>query len=75
MGSGVKCTPCRLRPTHVEFLAGRDEEPVFDSKTVDDISALARKRWLVPRGERRPSYQQFRREHLCDVLTPETMET
>ena len=23
-----------------EFLAGRDEEPVFDSKTVDEISAL-----------------------------------
>ena len=58
-----------------EFLAGRDEEPVFDSKTVDEISALARKRWLVPRGERRPSYRQFRREHLCDVLTPGTMET
>ena len=58
-----------------EFLAGRDEEPVYDSKTVDEISALARKRWLVPRGERRPSYRQFRREHLRNVLTPATMET
>ena len=56
------------------FLAGRDEEPLFDCKSVDDISALARKRWLVPRGNRRPSYREFRREHLRDVLKPATME-
>ena len=57
------------------FLAGRDEEPIFDWKTVDEISTLARNRWLVPRGERRPSYRQFRREHLGEVLTLATMET
>ena len=56
------------------FLAGADEEPVFDSKTVDEISALARKRWMVPRGNRRPSYREFRREHLRDALQPTTKE-
>ncbi len=50
------------------FLSGRAEEPLFDHKTVDEISALARNRWLVPRGNRRPSYREFRREHLRDVL-------
>ena len=57
------------------FLAGRDEEPLFHSVTVDEIADLARYRWLVPRGERRPSYRQFRREHLGEALTPATMET
>ena len=57
------------------FLTGRDEEPFFNCMTVDEIAELARNRWLVPRGERRPSYRQFRREHLGEVLTPATMET
>ncbi len=57
------------------FLAGGDEEPLFDCKTVNEIADLARNRWLIPRGERRPSYRQFRREHLRDVMTPATMET
>lgn len=50
------------------YLDGTDEEPVFDYKTVDEISELARERWLVPRGNRRPSYREFRREHLREVL-------
>lgn len=57
------------------YLAGTDEEPVFGYKTVDEISELARERWLVPRGNRRPSYREFRREHLCVVLQPATKET
>ena len=57
------------------FLAGKDEEPTFDYRSADEISALAQKRWLVPRGNRRPSYREFRREHLLDVLKPSTKET
>ena len=53
-----------------EFLSGKEEESIFDYLTVDEISVLARKRWLVPRSERRPCYRQFRREHLRDVLAP-----
>ena len=56
------------------FLAGGDEAPMFDCKAVDEISTLARRRWMVPRGERKPSYRQFRREHLREVLTPATTE-
>ena len=54
------------------FLAGGVEESTFDYTSVDEIGDLARSRWLVPRGERRPSYRQFRREHLRDVLRPAT---
>ena len=58
----------------LRFLSGSDEEPIFNRLTVDEISALARKRWLVPRSERRPSYQQFRREQLRDVLRLGTVD-
>lgn len=57
------------------FLSGKDDEPIFDCKSADEISELARNRWLVPRGNRRPSYLDFRREHLVDVLKPSTEET
>ena len=56
------------------FLAGTDTEPIFNHLTVDEISALARNRWLVPRSKRKPCYQQFRREQLRDVLRPETRD-
>ena len=56
------------------FLAGTDTEPIFNHLTVDEISALARNRWLVPRSKRKPCYLQFRREQLRDVLRPETRD-
>ncbi len=55
-----------------EFLSGSDEDPIFDCLTVDEISVLARNRWLVPRAARRPCFRQFRREHLRDALVPAT---
>ena len=44
-----------------EYLAGTDSEPVFDQKSVEEISYLAIKRWVVPRSDRDPSYQEFLR--------------
>ena len=53
-----------------EFLAGIDEEPMFDHLTTDQISILALKRWMVPRSKRKLSYRLFRRELLLDLLAP-----
>ena len=50
------------------FLAGREKEATFEYTPVDEIADLARNRWLIPRGERKPSYRQFHREHFRDVL-------
>ena len=47
-----------------EFLDGRQETPSFDYLTVDEISDLARQRWLIPRSSRRPEYKQFRKADL-----------
>ncbi len=53
-----------------DFLAGRDDEPAFDHLTVDEISDLARERWVVPRSRRKPDYRQFRREEFLPDLQP-----
>ena len=56
------------------FLSGADEESTFEYMTVDEISELARNRWLIPRSMRIPGYSEFRREHLRDVLMPATIK-
>ena len=56
------------------FLAGTDEVSTFDYMTVNEISELARNRWLLPRSKRRPHYREFRRKHLLDALMPATTE-
>ena len=44
-----------------EYLAGADPKATFDQKSVEEISDLAIKRWVVPRSDRDPSYQEFLR--------------
>ena len=43
-----------------EFLAGIDHELVFDRRSAKDISEFAKVRWVAPRAERDPAYQEFR---------------
>ena len=52
----------------LDFLSGRDKEPIFDLRTVEEISVLALDRWIIPRGERRPEYRQFSRGQIRDGL-------
>ena len=49
-----------------DFLAGRDTELDFDHRSVEEIAALARDRWIIPRAKRKPEYRHFRREQLLD---------
>ena len=46
------------------FLAGRDSTLQFDHRSVQELSALARDRWIIPRAKRKPEYLQFRRKQL-----------
>ena len=52
----------------LEFLAGEDAEPRFSHRTVAEISALARERWVVPRSERDAGFRRFRREELAAAV-------
>ena len=51
-----------------EFLAGEDAKPRFRHRTVAEISALARERWVVPRSERDAGFRRFRREELAAAV-------
>ena len=44
-----------------EYLAGIDSEGAIDQRSVEEISDLAIKRWVIPRAERDPKYQNFLR--------------
>ena len=51
-----------------DFLAGKDRELVFNHRSVEEISNLAKGRWIVPRAHRDPSYREFRRERFLDPV-------
>ena len=51
-----------------EFLSGEDAEARFRHRTVAEISALARERWVVPRSERDAGFRRFRREDLAAAV-------
>ena len=44
-----------------EYLSGVEAEAALDQRSVDEISELAIKRWVLPRSRRDPSYQEFLR--------------
>lgn len=49
-----------LAANAAEILRGECTGPNFNSlKTVEEVSELAKKRWVVPRSERQPSYYQW----------------
>ena len=50
------------------FLVGKDSEVTFDHASVEEIAALVRDRWTLPRAKRKPEYRLFRREHLLAKL-------
>ena len=51
-----------------EYLVGRDSKPTFNHFSVEEIAALARDRWVVPRSMRKSDYLQFRRDELRNRL-------
>ena len=56
MGLSEKSNVMLIATSAREFLVGRDEQLTFKHLTVEDISVLARDRWIVPGSRRRPDY-------------------
>ena len=56
-----------------DFLAGKDGELAFNHRSVEEISNLAKGRWVVSRGYRNPAYRQFRREGLLGPCLSEVV--
>ena len=60
----MRSTLCQSRANARDFLTGKDGELAFNHRSVEEISDLAKGRWVVSRGYRNPAYRQFRREGL-----------
>ena len=51
------------------FLRGEDDSPAFHRRrSIDEISQLARARWMVPRARRQPEYKKVSRQSTIDNL-------
>ena len=53
-----------------KYLVGKETDLVFNHRTVEEIAASARDRWVVPRSKRKLDYLQFRREQLQNRIVP-----
>lgn len=60
---------CEMASNAVAFLKGEAAElDLHDLKTVEEVAALACRRWLIPRAARETSYRQWTRQHLTDLV-------
>ncbi|HUX62785.1 Druantia anti-phage system protein DruA [Sulfuricella sp.] len=61
---------CEMASNTIKFLKGEEPELDISSlKSVEEVAALACKRWLVPRATRRPEYLQWTREELVNLVS------
>ena len=60
---------CTLSDNALEILKNGKGKPVLSNlRTVEEISDLARTRWMVPRANRRKDYLDWRREAIVDLI-------
>ena len=53
----------------VEYLrTGKGQADVSELLSVDEVSSLALKRWLIPRAGRKPDYRDWKREELIPMF-------
>ena len=53
----------------VEYLrTGKGQADVSELLSVNEVSSLALKRWIIPRAERRPDYRDWKREELVPMF-------
>jgi hypothetical protein len=68
-GIGREVFVCHLATNAAKVLRGECKKAVYRGlKTVDEVGAFARKRWLAPRAIRRPHYKDWRRSHFRDLV-------
>ncbi|MDG6949920.1 MAG: DUF4338 domain-containing protein [Nitrososphaerota archaeon] len=75
-GIGREVFACTLADNALDVLSKRDRrEPVYRSLlSVEEVGALARSRWMVPRSLRKPDYRGWTKEGIADLLTVSTID-
>jgi hypothetical protein len=68
-GIGREVFVCRLALNARKLLRGEAVKANYrDLKSVAEIGALARARWIVPRSERRPEFKEWKREQFRSLV-------
>jgi hypothetical protein len=53
----------------MEYLrTGNGEVDISELRSVEEVSSLALKRWIIPRADRRPDYREWKREELIALF-------
>jgi hypothetical protein len=75
-GIGREVFACTLADNALDVLSKRDRrEPVYRRLlSVEEVGALARSRWMVPRSLRKPDYRGWTKEGIADLLTVSTID-
>ena len=67
---------CKIANNAHDFLRGEDSSPDYsDLKSIKEISALAKKRWIIPRAIRYPEFKDFKKETLLNAIEGEEWTT
>lgn len=62
---------CNLAVNAAKILRGKSTRAVYrDLKSVEEVSVLARERWLIGRAERMPEYRDWKVEEFEKLLRP-----
>jgi len=60
---------CPFGPNAFDILnTGKGELDLSTLQSVEEISELARERWIVPRALRRPEFREWKREGIIDLI-------
>ena len=67
---------CPLATNVKQLLLGEHIRPSFSGlKTVDEISQLVKKRWIIPRAERESNFKIWDNELILDLIKGELCQT
>jgi len=66
---------CKMATNAFEVLKGTKKRPIYTGLlTVNEVSALAKKRWMIPRSRRRKEYLRWEPRMLHDEIIPARSE-
>jgi hypothetical protein len=74
-GIGREVFVCELASNARRVLRGEAKKAIFRGlKSVAEVGALARERWLVPRAARRPEFRAWERPHMEKLILTKRVE-
>jgi hypothetical protein len=74
-GIGREVFVCELASNAERVLRGEAKKAVYRGlKSVAEVGALARERWLVPRAVRRPEFGAWQRAHMEKLILTKRVE-